>query len=98
GALPGGRGAPPAPPGPLFRAAAAPVRAAAAEGAVIDLTRPPTRESAGFAAGASSRIWENPGHRPVEVAVSLPSGRVYHAGAVTAAMLRPPPPPHPPPP
>jgi hypothetical protein len=75
--------------GPLFRAAAAPVRAAAAEGAVIDLTRPPTRESAGFAAGVSSRIWENPGHRPVEVAVSLPSGRVYHAGAVMAAMLSP---------
>src|SRR5262249_20577313 len=73
---PGGWRPPAAAPGRLSRAAAAPVGAAAAEGAVTDLTRPPTRESAGFAAGASSRIWENPGHRPVEVAVSLPSGRV----------------------
>ena len=56
---------------------------------MIDLTRPPTRESAGFAVGASSRIWMNPGHRPAEVAVNLPGGRVYHAGAVMAAMLSP---------
>jgi len=75
-------------PSPLFRAAAAPVRAAAG-GTMIDLTRPPTRESAGFAVGASSRIWMNPGRRPVEVAVNLPGGRVYHAGAVMAAMLSP---------
>jgi hypothetical protein len=76
-------------PGPRFRAAAAPVRAAAAEAATIDLTRPPTRESAGFAAGASSRIWMNPGHRPVEVAVNLPDGQIYQAGAAMAAMLSP---------
>jgi len=75
-------------PGPLLRAAAAPGRAAAAEGAIIDLTRPPTRESAGFADGASSRIWMKPGP-PVELAVNLPSGRVYHAGAAMAAMLSP---------
>jgi hypothetical protein len=76
-------------PGPSFRAAVAPVRAAAAEGTTIDVTRPPTRESARFADGASSRIWMNPGHQPVEVAVNLPGGRVYHAGATTAAMLSP---------
>ena len=76
-------------PGPLFRAAAAPVRAAAAEGTTIDLARPPTRESAGFAVGASSRIWMNPGHHPVEVTVNLPGGRGYHAGAAMAAMLSP---------
>jgi len=76
-------------PGPLFRAAAAPVRAAAAKATVIDLTRPPARESAGFAAGASSRIWMNPGQQPVEVTVNLPGGRVYHAGAEMAAMLSP---------
>jgi hypothetical protein len=76
-------------PGPLFRAAAAPALAAAAERTVIDLTRPPTRESAGFAAGASSRIWMNPGQEPVEVTVNLPNGRVYHAGATIAAMLSP---------
>jgi hypothetical protein len=75
--------------GPLFRAAAAPVRAAAAEGTMIDLTRPPTRESAGFAVGASSRIWMNPGHQLVEVAVNLPGSRVYHARAAMAAMLSP---------
>jgi hypothetical protein len=75
--------------GPFFRAAAAPARAAAAQGAMIDLTRPPTRESAGFAAGASSRIWMNPGHEPVEVTVNLPSGHVYHAQAAMAAMLSP---------
>src|SRR5262249_15379511 len=71
-APPRGPGTPPAAPGPLIRAAAAPVRAAAAQSPTIDLTRPPTRESAGFAAGASSRIWMNPGHQPVEVAVHLP--------------------------
>jgi luciferase-like monooxygenase len=76
-------------PGLLIRAAAAPVRAAATKGTTIDLTRPPTRESAGFAAGASSRIWMNPGHQPVEVAVNLPSGHVYHAVAAMAAMLSP---------
>ena len=56
---------------------------------MIDLTRLPTRESAGFATGASSRIWMNPGHEPVEVAVHLPDGRVYHAEATMAAMLSP---------
>lgn len=76
-------------PGRLVRAAAAPVRAAAAKATMIDLTRPPTRESAGFATGASSRIWMNPGQIPVEVAVSLPGGRVYHADAAIAAMLSP---------
>src|SRR5262249_5535718 len=89
-APPRGPRALPAAPSPLFRAAAAPVRAAAAEGTMIDLTRAPTRDSAGFAVGASSRIWRNPGHQPVEVAVKLPSGRVYHAAAAMAAMLSPP--------
>src|SRR5262249_52773647 len=65
-ARPGLRAPPPAPPAaalprwplditaapsPLFRAAAAPVRAAAAEGTMIDLTHAPTRDSAGFAVG-----------------------------------------------
>jgi hypothetical protein len=73
--------------GPLSRAAAGPVRAATAMGAMIDLTRPPTRESAGFSAGADSRIWMNPGREPVDVAVNLPGGRVYHAQAAMAVML-----------
>jgi hypothetical protein len=76
-------------PGPLFPAAAAPVRATATEATMIDLTRPPTRESAGFAVGASSRIWMNPGQEPVEMAVNLPNGRVYHAAATITAMLSP---------
>ena len=73
--------------GPLSRAAAAPVRTAAAVGAMIDLTRPPTRESAGFGAGADSRIWMNSGREPVDVSVNLPGGRVYHARAAMAVML-----------
>ena len=76
-------------PGPLFRAAAAPARAAAAEAVAIDLTRPPTRQTAGFAVGASSRIWMNRGREPVEVTVNPPGGRVYTAQAAMAAMLSP---------
>ena len=76
-------------PGLLSRTLAAPVRAAAAEGAVIDLTRPPSRESAGFAAGAGNRIWMNPSREPVDLAVNLPGGRVYHARAAMVAMLSP---------
>jgi len=76
-------------PGPLFRGRAAPVRVAAAIRPVIDLSRPPTRESAGFAAGARSRIWMNPGREPVDLAVNLPDGRAYHARAAMAAMLSP---------
>src|SRR5262249_28516092 len=83
------RCAPPRPPAPLCGGGAALVGGPAAEGTMIDLTRSPTRYSAGFAVGASSRIWMNPGHQPVEVAVKLPSGRVYHAGAAMAAMLSP---------
>jgi len=75
--------------GPLLRAAAAPARAAAATATVIDLTRPPTRESARFAAGTSSRIWMNSRQEPVDVSVNLPGGRVYHARAAMAAMLSP---------
>ena len=73
-------------PSPLFGARTAPVRVATAW-PVIELSHPPTRESAGFAAGARSRIWMNPSREPVDVTVNLPDGRVYHARAAMAAML-----------
>jgi hypothetical protein len=77
------RAAPPGPRTPSARAARPP-RAAAT---VIDLTSPPTRESAGFAAGAGSRVWMDARRAPVDVTVALPGGRGYTARADMAVML-----------
>ena len=54
---------------------------------MIDLTSPPTRESAGYARNADSRIWINRHRRLFDVEVTLPGGRVYHARAETAVMV-----------
>jgi hypothetical protein len=77
------RAAPSRPPTPGARPAGPP-RAAAT---VIDLTGAPTRESAGFAAGAGSRVWMNPSRAPFGITVALPGGRVYRARAEMAVML-----------
>ena len=69
---------------PSARPAWRPLRAAAT---VIDLTGAPTRQSAGFAAGAASRVWMNPGRAPFDVTVMLPGGRAYHARAEMAVMI-----------
>jgi hypothetical protein len=61
--------------------------AADTDGAMFDLTSPPTRESAGLAAGTDSRVWMNSDRRPFDIAVALPGGRVYRAGAAMAVML-----------
>jgi hypothetical protein len=53
----------------------------------VDLTSPPTRGSAGFAADTDSRVWMNPNLRPFDIAVALPGGRVFHAQAAMAVML-----------
>jgi hypothetical protein len=66
------------------RPARRPLRAAAT---VIDLAGTPTRESAGFAAGTSSRVWMNPGRAPFDVTITLPGGRAYQARAEMAVML-----------
>ena len=62
-------------------------RAFAGQHAMIDLTSPPTRESAGYARNADSRIWINRHRRPFDVEVTLPGGRVYHTRAETAVMV-----------
>jgi hypothetical protein len=54
---------------------------------VIDLTSTPTRESAGFAAAAGSRVWMDARRTPFDITVALPGGRAYHAHAEMAAML-----------
>ncbi len=54
---------------------------------VIDLTSTPTRESAGFAAAAGSRVWMDGRRAPVDITVALPGGRAYRAQAEMAAML-----------
>lgn len=54
---------------------------------VIDLSRPPTRASAGIVSGSASRIWMNADHRPVELTVALPDRRRYQARAELAVML-----------
>lgn len=53
----------------------------------IDLTSPPTRESAYLAAGADSRVWMNPNRRPFDLTVRLPGGRAYRIRAAEAVML-----------
>ena len=50
--------------------------------------RAPTRESVGLAAGTGSRVWMNPGRTPFDVTIALPGGRLYHARAEMAVMLR----------
>jgi len=57
------------------------------DGVVVDLTCPPTRESAGLPAGTGSRVWVNPARKPADVEVPLPDGNVYRARAVMAVML-----------
>src|SRR2546423_4569189 len=64
-----------------------PVLAAEAAAATIDLTAPPTRQSAGFGERGGSRIWMNADRRPVEVTVELPGGRLYRAQAEMSVML-----------
>jgi hypothetical protein len=54
---------------------------------VIDLTSTPTRESAGFAAAAGSRVWMDARRAPSAITVTLPGGRAYQAHAQMAAML-----------
>jgi hypothetical protein len=54
---------------------------------VIDLTSTPTRESAGFAAAAGSRVWMDARRAPSAITVTLPGGRAYQADAQMAAML-----------
>ena len=66
---------------------AKPLLAAETGGAMIDLTSPPTRESAGFAAGSDSRVWMDPHRRPFDAAVALPGGRAYRARAAMVVML-----------
>jgi hypothetical protein len=85
------RAAPPRLPAPAAAQAAAPATGPAGEkrapATMIDLTSAPTRESAGFAAGARSRVWMNPGRAPFDVTVALPGGRAYRAQAELAVML-----------
>jgi hypothetical protein len=64
-----------------------PLLAALTENRPIDLTSPPTRESAGFDADADSRVWMNPNRRPFDLRVLLPGGRVYRTRAAEAVML-----------
>jgi hypothetical protein len=78
------RAAPPGPATPAARPAQPSPRVAAT---VIDLASAPTRESAGFAAGAGSRVWVNPGRAPFDVTVTLPAWHAYHARAEMTVML-----------
>ena len=64
-----------------------PLLVALTEDRSIDLTSPPTRESAGFDADADSRVWMNPNRRPFDLRVLLPGGRVYRTRAAEAVML-----------
>jgi hypothetical protein len=74
-------------PGPRAPVARLTPPAPAATTTVIDLTSTPTRESAGFAAGAGSRVWMDARRAPFAVTVALPGGRAYEAQAEMAAML-----------
>jgi hypothetical protein len=73
-------------PGPRTSGARLPAPSRAAT-TVIDLTSTPTRESAGFAAAAGSRVWMDARRTPFAITVALPGGRAYHAHAEMAAML-----------
>jgi len=80
-------GPPPVTPRPVALRRTSPVLAAESGATAIDLTSPPTRESAGFAEGSNSRIWMNRDRRPFEVAVELPGGRAFRARAEMAVMI-----------
>jgi hypothetical protein len=75
------------PPGPRTPAAQSAQQTPRAATTVIDLTRAPSRESAGFAVGTGSRVWVNPGRTPFDVTITLPGGRAYHARAEMVVML-----------
>lgn len=64
-----------------------PLTEALTEDRTIDLTRPPSRDSAGFDADADSRVWMNPNRRPFGISVLLPDGRMYRTQAAEAVML-----------
>ncbi len=66
---------------------ARPLPAAKTGDSVIDLTSPPTRESASFAVDTDSRVWMNPNRRPFHIALALPGGRTYRTTADMAVML-----------
>jgi hypothetical protein len=61
-------------------------QAGTGDGLCIDLTHPPTRESAGLAVNADSRVWTNFAREPFDVTVTLPGGRIYHARAAVAVI------------
>jgi hypothetical protein len=77
------RPAPPRPGAPSARPAK-PLRVTAA---TVDLTSAPTRESAGFAAGAGARVWMDARRAPFGITVTLPGGRAYRARAELAVLL-----------
>jgi hypothetical protein len=64
-----------------------PLTEAMTDGLTIDLTRPPTRDSAGFDADRDTRVWMNPNRQPFDLRVLLPDGRVYQTRAAEALML-----------
>jgi hypothetical protein len=53
----------------------------------IDLTKPLTRESVGFATGTGSKVGMNRNRAPFHFTVTLPGERKYHAQADMAAVL-----------
>ncbi len=71
----------------LSRTAPAPLPAAGE--VTVDLTRPPTRASAGFAPGDDHRAWTGAAHRAFRVTVLLPGSRAYVALATLAALVSP---------
>jgi hypothetical protein len=77
------RAAPPWPGAPSARPAK-PLRVTAAS---VDLTSPPTRESAGFAPDAGTRVWMDARRAPFAITVTLPGGRAYRARAQLAVLL-----------
>ncbi len=77
-----GRGAPPS-----SRADARARPTDAPPGVLIDVTGPPTRESAGLAKERDSRIWMDRKRRPFDVTVALPRRGAYRARAESAMML-----------
>jgi hypothetical protein len=53
----------------------------------VDLARPLTRESAGFATATDSQVWMNRRREAFHFTVTLPGGREYHAQTDMAVML-----------
>jgi hypothetical protein len=64
-----------------------PIAGSGTESAVIDLRRPPSRDSAGIAAGTRSRIWMNARRQPFDLTVQLPAGRVFRVEKVEIAVM-----------